>query len=231
MGIDQIDRVESIESLCGSLSVFSRNSPSEAWTGDGSVTKTARELHRLLGEQLRSPGAQVIRYRDDLIRCFVDTEFYEDGETIDLISLGAVRSDGPEFYAVNSDADLSLVSPWVRENVLPHLPPYGDPAWMPRSKIADKFSAFTDNSYHGPPHVDEVWSYYADYDWVAICQMYGTMMKLPNHFPQFCMDLKQLSRMLGNPKHPEWLPGEHNALVDARMHRDLYEFLRKVPSP
>jgi len=30
---------------------------------------------------------QVIQYRDDLVRCFVDTEFYEDGSTIDLISI------------------------------------------------------------------------------------------------------------------------------------------------
>jgi hypothetical protein len=170
---------------------------------------------------------QVIQYRDDLVRCFVDTEFYEDGSTIDLISIGAVRSDGGEFYAVNQDAKLDRVSQWVRENVLAQLPPYGDKAWMSCKRIAEEFSQFMGR--FGPP-VHEVWGYYSDYDWVAICQMYGTMMGLPNHFPRYCLDLKQLSWMLGNPKHPEQKSGEHNALEDARWNKTLFEYLRTIPS-
>lgn len=180
---------------------------------------------------LEKPKTQIIQYRDDLTRCFIDAEFYEDGETINLISLGAVRSDGEEFYAVNRDARLHAVSPWVRDNVLPSLPSYGDKAWMKKTDIAKTFARFMDDRDHSKPGtgVGEIWSYYADYDWVAICQMYGTMMDLPNHFPRYCLDLKQLSWMLGNPKHPESV-GNHNALVDARAHRDLYNFLRTVPS-
>lgn len=173
--------------------------------------------------------SQVIQYRDDVVRCFVDTEFYEDGSTIDLISIGAVRSDGGEFYAVNSNAQLHCVSPWVRENVLSQLPPYSDAAWMPRAKIAERFAAFMGADLYEPrPAVSEVWAYYADYDWVAICQMYGTMMGLPRHFPRYCLDLKQLSWLLGNPKHPPKGLGEHNALADARWNRGLYAFLRTV---
>ncbi len=169
---------------------------------------------------------QIIQYRDDLVRCFVDTEFYEDGDTIDLISIGAVCSDGSEFYAVNSDAKLHLVSDWVRKNVLSSLPPYGDPSWMPRKKIANLFSSFLLGT--GP--VGEVWGYYSDYDWVVIAQMYGTMMGLPGHFPRYCLDLKQLSWMLGNPEHPKQERGEHNALEDARWNKRLYDFLRTIPS-
>ena len=175
--------------------------------------------------------SQIIQYRDDFVRCFVDTEFYEDGETIDLISLGAVRSDGDEFYAVNREAKLHRVSGWVREHVLPMLPSYGDKAWMTRSEIATRFSDFMNGSFDGKRRpVSETWGYYADYDHVAICQLYGTMMGLPNHFPRYCLDLKQLSWMLGNPKHPPDPRGEHNALVDARWNRDLYAFLRAIPS-
>lgn len=175
---------------------------------------------------------QIIQYRDDLVRCFIDTEFYEDGETIDLISIGAVRSDGPAFYAVNSDAKLHRVSPWVREHVLSLLPAYSDKAWMPRAMIAARFSEFMGASYFEPrrPAVSEVYGYYSDYDWVVICQMYGTMMDLPNHFPRCCLDLKQLSWLLGNPKHPPDPPGAHNALVDARWNKELFEHLRTVPS-
>jgi hypothetical protein len=105
---------------------------------------------------------QVIQYRDDFVRCFVDTEFYEDGNTIDLISIGAVRSDGGEFYAVNQDAKLHLVSPWVRENVLPQLPPYGSKEWKPRAKIAEEYARFLGASVFEPVRqaVSETWGYY-----------------------------------------------------------------------
>jgi hypothetical protein len=177
-------------------------------------------------------NAQVIQYRDDLVRCFVDTEFYEDGSTIDLISIGAVRSDGSEFYAVNQDAKLHLVSPWVRENVLPHLPPYGSKQWMPRAKIAEGYARFLGANVSEPtrPAVSEVWGYYADYDHVAIAQMYGTMMNLPKNVPMYMLDLKQLSWLVGNPQHPKQKSGEHNALEDARWNKELYYFLRAVPS-
>ena len=175
---------------------------------------------------------QIIEH-PDVMRCFMDTEFYEDGTTIDLISIGAVRSDGEELYYVNRDAKLHLVSPWVREHVLPLLPVYGSPEWQPRSVIADRFSRFLAGTHrgHGPDQrepVKEVWSYYADYDWVAVAQMYGTMMGLPNHFPKFCLDLKQFSEMVGSPRHPKQTGVEHHSLLDARYHHELYAFLRRI---
>jgi hypothetical protein len=148
-------------------------------------------------------------------RFFLDTELYEDGATIDLISIALVAEDGREFY----------VSEWVRANVLPHLPRYGDPAWMTRQAIATRLREFV-GADSGKP---EFWAYYADYDWVALCQLYGTMMGLPEGFPMFCRDLKQLSCDVGSPKHPPGPIGEHNALADARWNRDLYAFLSIRP--
>lgn len=168
---------------------------------------------------------QKIRHYDHVYeRYFLDTEFYENGRTIDLISIGIVCSDGREFYAVNREAELDKVSPWVRDHVLPSLPTYGDPAWRPRVVIASQIERFMPADSDG--RNIEIWAYYADYDWVALCQLYGTMMELPNHFPKFCMDLKQYSRMIGSPKHPKQEKGEHNALEDARWNKTLYEFLR-----
>jgi len=166
---------------------------------------------------------QRVVYRDDHTRFFIDTEFYEDGKTIDLISLGAVCSDGRAFYRVNRDAKLHLVNEWVREHVLPQLPPYGDPAWAPRDEIRFHFEQFVRSSGDGPY---EFWGYYADYDWVVLCQLFGTMMQLPKGFPMYCLDLKQLSHMLGGPRHSKQETGEHNALADARWNKELYEFLR-----
>lgn len=36
------------------------------------------------------------------------------------------------------------------------------------------------------------YGYYADYDWVLFCSLFGTMMQLPKGFPMYCIDLKQM---------------------------------------
>ncbi len=35
------------------------------------------------------------------------------------------------------------------------------------------------------------YAYYADYDWVAFCWLFGKMIDLPKGFPMYCIDLKQ----------------------------------------
>lgn len=92
----------------------------------------------------------------------------------------------------------------------------------------------------------EFYAYYADYDWVVFCQLFGTMMDLPKGFPMYCRGLKQMldeKAMNFNIKdHPlsfdEKLKclkmyvgyphqtNEHNALADARWNKKLYEFLQ-----
>lgn len=42
------------------------------------------------------------------MKYFLDTEFIEDGVTIDLISIGIVSDDGREFYACNRDAHFPM---------------------------------------------------------------------------------------------------------------------------
>ena len=40
--------------------------------------------------------------------------------------------------------------------------------------------------------IPEFYAYYADYDWVAFCWLFGKMMDLPKGFPMYCLDLKQM---------------------------------------
>lgn len=147
-------------------------------------------------------------------RCFFDTEFIEDGTTIDLISIGIVRDDGQEFYAEVLGVDWSKASPWVIENVKPHL----TGALLSREDIARYIVDFV-----GPK--PEFWAYYADYDWVALCQLFGTMMDLPDGWPMFCLDIKQEAHRLSNPRLPEQATTEHHALADARWNAEAYAFL------
>ena len=152
------------------------------------------------------------------MKIFFDTEFIEDGKTIDLISIGMVKENGESLYMVSSDCDYSKASDWVKENVLPHVE--GERWKYTREEIANNVIEFCGES-------PEFWAYYADYDWVVFCQLFGTMMDLPKGFPMYCRDLKQLCDSKGNPKLPEQVSCEHNALDDAKWNMECYNFLKK----
>jgi hypothetical protein len=150
------------------------------------------------------------------MKIWFDTEFIEDGRSIDLISIGMVREDGGQFYGENYACDMTRADDWVRENVFPHLR-RGD-TLMTRFELAAHIREFVGEK-------PEFWAYYADYDWVALCQLYGRMIDLPKGWPMYCRDIKQLCDSLGNPKLPEQGKGEHDALADALWNRKAYEFL------
>jgi hypothetical protein len=155
------------------------------------------------------------------VKYWLDTEFLEDGKTIDLMSIGIVAEDGREYYAqVIQPLDFNeRLTPWLRENVLPHMTAFD---WKDRSTIRTDVLAFCDREQHGKP---EFWGYYADYDWVVLCQLFGTMMDLPKGWPMYCRDIKQWCDDLGNPTLPEQGKGEHHALADARWNRKAWKFL------
>lgn len=171
------------------------------------------------------------------MRFYIDTEFIESGPTkpIQLISIGIVAEDGREFYAASSDFDPDTASEWVKTNVLSKL---GKGRSSPKS-IADKLLAFVwpnwppkgDPSMMSPRIRDEArekpefWGYYADYDWVVFCQLFGTMMDLPKGWPMFCRDLKQLAVMINVDELPKQVSTEHNALADARWNKIVFNHL------
>jgi len=153
------------------------------------------------------------------MRIFFDTEFIEDGRTIDLISIGMVREDGAELYLCNEECDLSRASDCVKGNVIPHLPPPGE-EWVSRAYIAARVVEFSGDA-------PEFWAYYADYGWVVFCQLFGRMIDLPKGFPMYCRDIKQEADRRGGLKFaaPQ---DEHHALADARWNRDFYNWLKDI---
>lgn len=153
------------------------------------------------------------------MKYFFDTEFMEDGKVIELLSIGVICDDGREYYAENSEADFSLANDWVRDNVIPHLA--GGTTRKSRSVIASELVSFA-AAGKGKP---EFWAYYGDYDWVVLCQLFGTMMDLPEGWPMFAMDIKQLCVSLGDPRLPEQTSTEHDALNDARWNCMVYGWL------
>lgn len=154
-----------------------------------------------------------------MARFWFDTEFFEDGRTIELISIGVAAEDGRTYYAeVGGAYQIARKSEWLKENVLPHL----RGPQKPRSQIASELIEFMGEK-------PEIWAYYADYDWVVLCQLFGRMIDLPKGWPMYCRDVKQLADELGNPKLPTQTSQEHDALADARWNHAAWKFLQDMP--
>lgn len=91
------------------------------------------------------------------------------------------------------------------------------------------------------------YGYFADYDWVLFCSLFGKMIDLPGGFPMYCRDVKQ---MLDEKVEKWWLlkgcstfdqalaefksyadfpknTAEHDAIADARWNKLLHDYLLK----
>lgn len=180
------------------------------------------------------------------MRYWYDTEFIEDGSTVDFISIGIVCEDGREYYAQSSESYPFNANDWVKEHVFPHLLiclPGGDTEiadnmhygagkcrdehcpWRSYAELQKDILSFMAPDIYGKP---ELWGYYSAYDHVAFCQLFGTMVDLPKGFPMYTRDIKQWCDCLGNPPLPLLGKDEHNALADARWNKQVWEFLRQI---
>ncbi len=179
------------------------------------------------------------------MKVYYDTEFLEDGRTIELISIGMVAEDGRELYFVNRDAPWRRIKKheWLMANVVPSLPrPHGDwrnhmprswpidfhnPAVRPKPEIAVAVREFL---LADPFDELELWGWYSAYDHVVLAQLFGRMIDLPSGVPMWTNDLRQEVARLGDPPMPEQTSGLHNALEDARHLKVMDEHLAGLRS-
>lgn len=191
-------------------------------------------------------------------------------DTIELISIGIVSdgdevNDSREYYAICKEFDIKAAwnNEWLRKNTLTsiwaeltpkyyikgigNLLTYREFKYLinkygkTRKQIAKEIEEFvgTARSEDRP----EFYAYYADYDWVLFCWLFGRMIDLPKEFPMYCKDLKQMmdDKRIKDPKgklvgiqsmksHPNYpkQTNVHNALEDAKWDKKLYEFLIKI---
>lgn len=122
--------------------------------------------------------------------------------------------------------------------------------------IAEEIKMFVFQQALGKDSVANFYGYYADYDWVLFCSLFGRMIKLPKGFPMYCRDLKQMmddvvykgmefARVINSVQYPkpertfeqalEFLKEDanypdnsnvHNAKDDARFNMNLFTFLQ-----
>lgn len=189
-----------------------------------------------------------------LMRYWYDTEFLEDGRTIELISIGIVAEDGREYYAVNSEMpwEAILERDWLVRNVIPSLPIDG-------RKSLDRYLAHGRNVFP-KPSLDyvtldtkatamrprfvianevrdfllaggdvELWGYYPSYDHVLLAQLWGPMIARPEGIPMWTNDVQQLAYAAGLAESlPEQTGTAHNALDDARWTKAAWEYLTEL---
>lgn len=210
------------------------------------------------------------------MKYFLDTEFIERfhkplfgkaRHVIDLISIGIVAEDGHTYYAISNEYNYNDASDWVKENVLDLLYIYTVHGDQRNRYNSDNFhkaygksnrqisleiiqfiiDTATDDYLINNSNI-EFYGYYADYDWVLFCSLFGSMINLPKGFPMYCKDLKQIldnhalaaiaMQTMGESKSlkeglefiknlPDYptQENEHHALADAKWNKDLFYFL------
>jgi 3' exoribonuclease, RNase T-like len=157
------------------------------------------------------------------VRYFYDTEFIDDGFTIELISIGVAAEDGREYYAVSTDFNPERAGRWVRKHVLPKLPAPSSPVWRSRAQIRTELEDFFGIDSDEPI---ELWAWIGAYDHVALCQLWGPMTALPPAIPRFTRELRQYWEDRGSPPLPSRPKDAHDALVDARDNLARYQLIR-----
>lgn len=204
------------------------------------------------------------------MKYWLDTEFIEGFHKplfgkrrhfIDLISIGIVSEDGREYYAISTEFREKDADTWVLEKVIPKLPSrhitqLSSPnareqsrLWRTNAQIKWDLFRFFDIADEGYGRFCndrdiEIYAYYADYDWVLFCSLFGRMIDLPEGMPMYSQDLKQtldefaksawyenaltlneaVEKVKAYPDFPKQ-ENEHNSLDDARWNKRLYEFL------
>jgi hypothetical protein len=212
------------------------------------------------------------------MKYFLDTEFIEGFDSpvlrpkrhfIDLISIGIVCEDGRKYHAIGNEWKFKEADQWVQENVIIPLyidtvhgdnrnrygantfhKAYGKSNREISEEILRFFGCWRDHHFWRSPENIEVYGYYADYDWVLFCSLFGRMIDLPKGFPMYCIDLKQtldevaesilseapastgnmegaLAAIKIKSDYPQQ-SNEHNALADAKWNYELYKFLNKT---
>lgn len=80
----------------------------------------------------------------------------------------------------------------------------------------------------------EFYAYYADYDWVVFCWLFGRMIDLPYGFPMYCIDLKQImdkvAKKVTNSAIKLQLGIPNNACIQEPTLKEKIGYLKRIPS-
>lgn len=153
-----------------------------------------------------------------------DTEFIDDGSTIDLISIGLINYETKEsLYCVSSEYNQLKANrnAWLYTNVIQNL---GTDERFTRSEIKNNILKFLDNDPSPKFYLN-----YGSYDWIVFCQLFGIMLDTPETFPYWWFEIQQELFNKGFTKEqlPKQSTTEHNVLADAQYNCLLLDLIFK----
>jgi len=181
-----------------------------------------------------------------MAKYFIDTEFIEHPHTIDLISIGIKCDNGEKFYMISSEFNGGMASKWVMDNVIRKLEPeverhtkafisgevmrfIQECEGLPVQEGGGYFPATQFEWPEGKPK-PQFYGYYASYDWVVFCWLFGSMIYLPKGFPMYPLDIQQMIVQFGidKDKLKQAVPQthQHNALADAEWNEKAFNYIR-----
>lgn len=64
--------------------------------------------------------------------------------------------------------------------------------YFARCKFVKEVSEISFEDWYSKKYNPKFYAYFADYDWVVFCWLFGKMINLPKGFPKYCIDLKQM---------------------------------------
>lgn len=152
----------------------------------------------------------------EFVRFFLDTEFIEWGNQLDLISIGIVDEFDKDYYAINKNCSFEKANRWVIENVFPslgiettedeygfidhRLPTSEDylKFYKQPEEIKKELIKFINTEVQEFVHQKtvEIWVDYGAYDFVVLSQFFGGYEQLTKYLPEFFYDLQSNSRIL-----------------------------------
>lgn len=178
------------------------------------------------------------------MRVFYDVKIVERGNQlpIQLISAAYIGEDGRELYVINEECLTNVVRhPGLSMTVGPSLPITMDQVgdgnfitqWNPNHEdyanvfamdtLVDRVKAFLLGC--AKESKLEMWGYYAPFQYVAHCQLFGDEAALPVEFPIWTHDLMQVIETDPAVVLPPQPHINHHALWDARWTRDCFRVL------
>lgn len=135
------------------------------------------------------------------MKYIVDTEFIDTSSCSALISLAVVREDGKHLY-FEFDYPAHEITPWLAQNVVPHLVGQRT-SFALASRIIEDFISGDQ---------PEFWCYYGAYDWYFFCRLWGGFMNMPQgRWPMLFREFAMVQQGV-----PDVAGAEHNALNDCR---------------
>lgn len=159
---------------------------------------------------------------------FLDTEFIERGypDSPILISIALVAEDGRSFYAVNSDADLTLASRWVQDNVVDKLP---DRETQPEAYMTHSQMKYAVERFFGDDQKVQLWANFATTDFYLFYGLWGRLLDLPPNIVRYVKDLRFFAELLKMKRNafPNKGSGRHDALVDAHWNLAVWKVLMR----